>query len=533
MSTENVFAAALIGVLVLPLLAAAAALGLNARRPRVARQLGGWVASGCFLVTGGLGIAVITHREVSMLIRGEDGNVLAGVAANRLGVLLMLLVFGVSAVAQSFAVRYLAGDSRARWFSASAGLLTTASIGLMISATLIGLAVFWTMAGVALCLLLATYSHLSAARDGVRRTTLTFLVGDLALWLAVVLVTVHAGNLELGTANGMDFDASTLTAGAIACLFALAALSRSAQIPFHRWLPTTLAAPTPVSALLHAGVVNAGGILLIRLGTLVNGSGVAMGLVVLAGAVTMVYGTLLMLTKPDIKGALTHSTMAQMGFMTLTCGLGLYAAAVFHLVAHGLYKATLFLSSGSAVDHHRRIAFAPPKMRSTRTRHAIVALASVAVPALTLAIAVRVFPLPAGEHQSGYALLIFAWATATAATMGWLERRFDVGRALTAVATLAVASAGYVWLVGAVAGWMTTDLPDYTPPVAANWLLTAIAGVLVGITVVRYADAAGPWEFLHRTLYVRALSAGHVSMPDPLSNRAKPATTSPMTGAHR
>ncbi|QCB51265.1 sodium:proton antiporter [Rhodococcus sp. PAMC28707] len=533
MSTENVFAAALIGVLVLPLLAAAAALGLDARRPRVARQLGGWVASGCFLVTGGLGIAVLSQRDVSMSIRGDDGIVLAGVAANRLGVLLMLLVFGVSAVAQSFAVRYLAGDSRARWFSASAGLLTSASIGLMISVTLIGLAVFWTMAGVALCLLLATYSHLSAARDGVRRTTLSFLVGDIALWLAVVLVTVHSGNLELATANGMDLGDSTLSAGAIACLFALAALSRSAQIPFHRWLPSTLAAPTPVSALLHAGVVNAGGVLLIRLGSLVNGSAVAMGLVVFAGAVTMIYGTLLMLTKPDIKGALTHSTMAQMGFMTLTCGLGLYAAAAFHLVAHGLYKATLFLSSGSAVNRHRRIAFAPPEMRNTRTRYAVVALGSVAVPALTLGVAVLVFPLPSGEHQSGYALLIFAWATAAAATMGWLERRFDIGRALSAVAMLAVASAGYVWLVGAVAGWMTSDLPDYTPPAAASWLIIAVAGVLVGVTVVRYANDAGPWGFLHRTLYVRALSAGHVSMPEQRSTRAVPASTSLMTGAHR
>ena len=131
-------------------------------------------------------------------------------------------------------------------------------------------------------------------------------------------------------------------------LVVVAALSRSAQFPFHRWLPATLAAPTPVSALLHAGVVNAGGILLIRLAPLSRRE-VAQALTIAAGAATMVYGATIMLVKPDVKGALAHSTTAQMGFMILTCGLGLWAAAVIHLVAHGFYKSTLFLSSGSAV----------------------------------------------------------------------------------------------------------------------------------------------------------------------------------------
>src|SRR4029079_4545440 len=123
-------------------------------------------------------------------------------------------------------------------------------------------------------------------------------------------------------------DADAL-APVIAVLIVVAALSRSAQIPFHRWLPATLAAPTPVSALLHAGVVNGGGVLLVKLSVLSTPP--AAGIVIAAGTASMAYGAVLMLVKPDIKGALAYSTMAQMGFMMLTCGLGLWAAAVIHL----------------------------------------------------------------------------------------------------------------------------------------------------------------------------------------------------------
>ena len=218
------------------------------------------------------------------------------------------------------------------------------------------------------------YWHLPAARDGVRRTVTAFLVGDLALWTAVAMATAQLGRRRSArpgrpAARRRGRAGDRLPGGE-------AALSRSAQIPFHRWLPATLAAPTPVSALLHAGVVNAGGILLVRLAPLAS-SELARGLTILAGVVTWSYGAVIMLVKPDIKGALAHSTMAQMGFMILTCGLGLWAAAVFHLVAHGFYKATLFLSSGSAIARQRRAACARPRSM-TRLRLVLTAGAAVA-----------------------------------------------------------------------------------------------------------------------------------------------------------
>ena len=369
---------------------------------------------------------------------------------------LLLLVFGVSAIVQTFAMRYLAEDERAGWFAAGAGLLTAGSAGLMTAGTLVVLAISWTVAGVALCLLLAIYWHLPSARDGVRRTATAFLIGDLALWAAVALVATQQRTVDLRVLQSESLGGPIIAV--VALLVVVAALSRSAQMPFHRWLPATLAAPTPVSALLHAGVVNAGGMLLIKLSSLVTASGLAQAATILAGVATLGYGAVIMLVKPDIKGALVHSTMAQMGFMILTCGLGLWAAAVFHLVAHGFYKATLFLSSGSAIAYRRRKTALPALQLSAAARIRAM-IPAVLLPAAALYLAATVIPMGPGDHTAEWALLLFAWVTGAAATMGWLARRPGLGGVLTAAAFLVPASLGYVWLVATVSGFMAPALP--------------------------------------------------------------------------
>ena len=171
----------------------------------------------------------------------------------------------------------------------------------MASDTLVVLALGWTAAGVALCLLLATYWRLAPARDGVRRTAVSFLIGDLALWSAVGLIAATQGTVELVRAGRRGARRPVIAPAA--ALVVVAALSRSAQIPFHRWLPATLAAPTPVSALLHAGVVNAGGVLLIKLGPVITSSGPVQALIILAGLATLAWRAAIMLAKPDVKGA--------------------------------------------------------------------------------------------------------------------------------------------------------------------------------------------------------------------------------------
>ena len=502
--------AVLAAILTAPAITAALAFAVGRRAPWLMIRLGALTAGVGFL--GAVLLAVGAGR-------GEQVSTALGVAefrVDRLTAVLLLLVFGVSGIVQTFAVRYLAGDPRAAWFAGGAGLLTAASAGLTAAETLITLASCWTLAGLALCLLLATYWHLPAARDGVRRTATAFVIGDLALWTAVVLATATWGRIELGANAQIE----GMLVPVLGILVVLAALSRSAQVPFHRWLPATLAAPTPVSALLHAGVVNAGGILLIRLAPL-STDDLARALTIAAGAATMIYGATVMLVKPDVKGELAHSTTAQMGFMTLTCGLGLWAAAVIHLFAHGFYKATLFLSSGSAIARHRRREALPPVAPPSGRERLARASAAVVLPGLALGAALALVPMPAGDHAAEQALLIFAWATGAAVMWGWLRRRPGPAAALAGLAALVAAAASYVGIIGALSGFLAPSLPPAGLSAASVWLLTATALTALGaLAAVRRSRGA---VRLQRALYAGALSAGHIS-PEPAAVPA-PATT--------
>ncbi len=445
---------------------------------------------------------------VGLAIAGPDEPVAVtlgplDLVADRLAAVLLLLVFGVSAIVQIFALRYLAGDRRASWFTGGAGLLTAASAGLMTAATLVGLAFFWSLAGVALCLLLGMYWEMPAARDGVRRAATAFLIGDLALWVAVAATTHTWGRIELRDIAPAEF--SGRPAAVLAVLVVIAALSRSAQIPFHRWLPATLTAPTPVSALLHAGVVNAGGILLVRLAPLATDD-VARALTILAGAVTMVYGAIVMLVKPDVKGALVNSTSAQMGFMILACGLGLWAAAVIHLFAHGFYKATLFLSSGSAIAARRRHAALPA---AGRPASVLSAIAAITLPTVAVLTAMALAPMPAGHHGSEQALLAFAWVTAVAVTWGWLQRHPGPVGTLTAAAVLIPAAAAYLTVINAVSGYLAPALPPSALPAPAVWGVTL--GALSALAALAAARRARAARRIRLVLYAHALSAGHLA----------------------
>ncbi|WP_261860753.1 proton-conducting transporter membrane subunit [Mycobacterium marinum] len=523
--------ALLIGVIALPLVASLSALFSTPLPARLVGRFGAAAAGAGLLCAVLIAVHVTVHGSISASLLSPQGTLIAQVGANRLVTILLVLVYGVSTVAQVFALRYLACDSRSGWFTAGTGLLTTASAGLMISGTLIGLAVCWTVAGAALCLLQATYWDLPAARDGVVRTATAFLLGDLALWLAVGLLTVRWGNINLFDLSPGPFEGSSPTLLAATGLIVIAALSRSAQIPFHRWLPATLAAPTPVSALLHAGVVNAGGVLLVRLSPIVTGSALAMGLAFTAGTLGVLYGGVVMLTKSDIKGSLVYSTMAQMGFMIMTCGLGLSAAAVFHLVGHGFYKATLFLSSGSVIAKRRQKADRPPAPMLSTRRWAAIQLTAMLLPAAALYVASSILPSSPGEHGSAHVLLVFTWATAAAALTGWLTTSPRARAALTGAMALLIAAIGYVALVKAVTGFMGPDLPPATVPPASSPGIVAVAVVLGLLTLLRQAPSSGWAGRVQRTIYAKALVAGHVSSTRPRSMSSNHPMTRQLTGA--
>jgi NADH:ubiquinone oxidoreductase subunit 5 (subunit L)/multisubunit Na+/H+ antiporter MnhA subunit len=378
-------------------------------------------------------------------------------------------------------------------------------MAMVAAGTLIGLTIAWVVSSVCLIALLGLYRELPAAQEGLRRTAISFAIADTALIAATALATTQWGTIAIGdlAARGAEFSADETTAALIACLLVIAAAGRSALLPLQGWLPATLAAPTPVSALLHAGVVNAGGVLLVKLSPIFGASIIATHLAFTLGAATAVYGTALMLTKADVKGALAHSTMGQMGFMIMTCGLGAYAAAVFHLVAHGLYKATLFLGSGSAVARHRRERKSPAAGElSGKQQRAVVAVALLA-PALTLAAAITIVQPGLIDKPGGAALAVFAFLTAAWLLFSWLSHRPTVGAAAAGTALLAASSLAY--LVAITEFGALLDL-SAAPQAVSAWMIILVLCAMGLVALAMKSHSAG----LSGRLYVAAQHAGYV-----------------------
>ncbi|GAA1109784.1 hypothetical protein GCM10009602_15250 [Nocardiopsis tropica] len=490
----------LLALVALPAVAAAAGSIRNLRP--LAPVLGAGAALSATALAGVLAVSVALGGPVAMVLAAPDGRVWTGLAADHLGAIVLLLVCAVSAVVQVFALRYLRGDPAAAGFAITAGALTAATAAMVAAVTLVTLAVAWSLTGVALWRLVGMYRPAPSAVEASRRTARVVIIGDVALWSGVVLAVAVWGDLDLRDQSDAAVGGAVGTA--VACLLVIAAAARCAQLPWHRWLSATLAAPTPVSALLHAGVVNAGGVLLVKLSPIFGAAPVATHLAFAVGAVSAVAATAVMLARPDVKGALVHSTIGQMGFMLMTCALGLYAAAVVHLVAHGLFKAALFLGSGSAVQRHTQRVLAPPVPRLTPARSAQVAVLAVVV--AVVAVAVAVWWLP--PHAAGAALLVFAAATAARLAWGWLRRHPTVGALATVVVVLPGAVIGYLAVVGAVTEFLAPSVPAAAPAAVSAWLPAIVVAVsVVGALLVHRAPARGLGRWRDR-LYVLALSAG-------------------------
>ncbi|EHR61549.1 MULTISPECIES: proton-conducting transporter membrane subunit [Pseudonocardiaceae] len=490
-------------LLVLVALPAVAAMAGSIRRLRsLAPALGAGAALVATALAGTLAVTVVVGGPVAMVLANPDGRAWTGLVVDHVGAIVLLLVCTVSAVVQAFARRYLHGDPAAARFAVAAGALTAATTVMVTAATLVTLAVAWTLTGVILCRLVGMYRPAPSAVDAARRTTRAVVAGDAALWTGVVLAVTVWGDLDLRHQGDAALGGAVGTV--VACSLVVAAAVRCAQLPWHRWLPATLAAPTPVSALLHAGVVNAGGVLLVKLSPIVGAAPVATHLAFAIGAASVVAATAIMLTRPDIKGALVHSTIGQMGFMLMTCGLGLYAATVVHLVAHGLFKATLFLGSGSAVQRHAGHTAAPPAPRLAPARAAQVAVLAGVAAVAAVGVAAWLLPL----HAGGVALSLFAVATAARLAWGWLRRHPTGGALVTVVIVLPGVAIGYLALVGAVTELLAPSLPASGPAAVSAWVLATVVAVLAaGALLLHLAPAVGLGRWRDR-LYVAALSAG-------------------------
>ena len=291
------------------------------------------------------------------LLRGGDPvtiELLPSIASLYLdgfSLLMLCLVSFVGFVVARYSVRYLDGDANQgsyfRWLAVTVGAVSL----FVVSGNFLMLFGAWVLASFGLHQLLVHYRDRPAASNAAW-TKFTFSrIGDLLLVSAIALIYREFGTFELAEVfaelkNGV---ASPGSLSAIAWLLVLAAVAKSAQFPFHSWLPNSLEAPTPVSALMHAGIVNAGGYFVIRFSPLIVEAPVALGMLAIIGSITVCYASIVMLTQPSIKRSLAYSTIAQMGFMMLQCGIGAFSAAMLHILAHSVYKAYAFLNSGSVL----------------------------------------------------------------------------------------------------------------------------------------------------------------------------------------
>ena len=206
--------------------------------------------------------------------------------------------------------------------------------------------------------LLLHYGERRAARRAAWTKFAISRLGDIFLISALALVFREFGTFdfrELFAAVSADYLTPERSAvlSAIGWFLMLGAVTKSAQFPLHSWLPDTMETPTPVSALMHAGIVNSGGFLINRFAPLYIHTGDVLHWVFIVRLVTAVIGSVLMLSQNDIKKSLGYSTMGQMGFMIMECGVGAFSLAIFHLIAHGLFKGTMFLSAGGIIGTAR------------------------------------------------------------------------------------------------------------------------------------------------------------------------------------
>ncbi|WP_026602221.1 NADH-quinone oxidoreductase subunit L [Methylomonas sp. 11b] len=290
----------------------------------------------------------------------------AGVADNglyidRLSVIMLMLVAFIGAVVIRYSRHYLDGDpGQGRFFKWLAWTIA-AVMTLVIAGHFILFVLAWILTSLCLHRLLLFYPERQGARIAARKKFVFSRLGDCALILAGVWLYQVFGTLEFrelfALADRPVADTGLLNAAAFALV--IGAVIKSAQFPFHSWLPEVMETPTPVSALMHAGIINAGGFLVIRMSHILVQAPVALHLLAVIGTITALFGSLVMLTQTSIKKSLAFSTVGQMGFMMLQCGLGAFSSAMLHIVAHALYKAHAFLSSGSVVDI-ARAAWAPP-----------------------------------------------------------------------------------------------------------------------------------------------------------------------------
>lgn len=471
---------------VLLLLAALAAFARPGMRPGVI-PLWSEITAGLalFLALVGLGQTAWLGQS-ELVISGAPAEL--SLRADLVSATMAVLVGFIGWIVMRYSRTYISGEAREGKFHAL--MLTTLSAVLIFvqSGSLFTLILATVSVGVTLKRLLLFYADRAEAQRAATKFARVWHAGDLLLIAAAGILFATYGTTRLSDLAGLAGADGLHLFGhiAVALIIAAAAL-KTATFPLHGWLTEVMEAPTPVSALLHAGIINSGGVLLITSAALVQLSPGAMAALVMIGGLTALFGAAVMLTQSAVKTALAWSTVAQMGFMLLQCGLGLWTLALLHIVAHSLYKAHAFLSSGGAVQAVASIRRPGP-----------VAVPSIAAVLKSFAVAVTIYALIAIAFAAAIgsktpqalalgAILVFGVAYLVA--QGFADQAPRELTKRTAVSSLLATIAYFSFQAVAEAIWGEM-LPGAPVPNPLEWALIVLAVASFGL--VAFAQALFP-----------------------------------------
>lgn len=396
MDAVSLFVCAPMAVMLLTAIAVSLMRGADAQRWKLCNE----ASALALLLTFFSGLLVLTQPSQSFHALSA-----AGLYVSPLQAVIAVLVQGVGLVVARFSGRYLEGEQHQRQYIVALSMVLACVHLLLIADHWLILILSWSGVGVFLKRMLCFYAERPFALLASHKKTVADILADDVLLLAALLswVSVGSGSISALLAN-VSAHGHTQLSEICAVLLVVAVVLRTALLPFHGWLIQVMEAPTPVSALLHAGVVNLSGYLLIRFSPLFAHSAVANTLLLAIGLITCVFAALVMFTRISIKVRLAWSTVAQMGFMIVECALGLYTFAALHLIGHSIYKAYAFLSAAEIVADTRVAQIAG------RQTFAVLSFYLAPVLSLTIVLAIQaLFATPPWPLWWSL-VLAFAWA---------------------------------------------------------------------------------------------------------------------------
>lgn len=439
-----------------------------------------------------------------------------GIMIDNLTGVMLVVVTLISFLVHFFSIGYMKGDAKYSRYFAYLGFFSFSMLGIVLTNNLLMMYVFWELVGISSYLLIGHWYENEGPAYASKKAFIVNRIGDVGMWIGIMMIFVNFGSLRFDTifehisAGHLPYSSSGwLTIGGV--LIFCGAIGKSAQFPLHTWLPDAMEGPTPVSALIHAATMVAAGVYLVaRVFPMLSGD--ALFIIAIIGATTAFISATIAIAQNDIKKVLAYSTVSQLGYMIMALGVGAYTAAVFHLATHAMFKACLFLGSGSVIhamhhslhhinDHHtdaqdiRNMGGLRKKMPVTFVTFLIATLAISGVPLFSGFLSkdeILASTWALGSLRGGFAVVIpyigFGVASLTAFYMFRLviltflgkpkredvfkhikESGFTMVMPLVVLATLSA----WVWFsfnpFGAVSGWFMNTVKTPVTVTADHW----------------------------------------------------------------